>query len=106
MYTAWMMADWCLQDFYSVHGEDALYVADEVHKTRTVVKYLGGKRANMFCVYYCCLFYSMYGTGDSATGLPSCTLSKPIAEAFLREALTVKQLRVEIWTADSSKSAS
>ncbi len=30
-----------LQGFYSVHGEDALFVARQFYKTTAVVKYLG-----------------------------------------------------------------
>ena len=29
------------QDYYSVHGQDAVFVAKEVFKTTSVVKYLG-----------------------------------------------------------------
>lgn len=65
------------QDFYTVHGQDALYVADTVFKTQSVLKYLGKK--------------------SNDGGLPSCTLSIPAAKSFLRDALTAKQLRVEIW---------
>ena len=67
------------QDFYTVHGDDALYVADTVFKTQSVLRYLGGTRAH-----------------DG--GLPSCSLSPTAARAFLRDALTAKQLRVEIWS--------
>lgn len=31
----------CFQGFYSVHGEDALFVARQFYKTTAVVKYLG-----------------------------------------------------------------
>lgn len=64
-------------DFYSVHGPDALYVASHVFRTNSVVKYLGA--------------------GGKTAGLPSVTLNYTLGHAFLREALTVKQLRVEIW---------
>ncbi|WFD47055.1 MSH2 protein [Malassezia furfur] len=66
------------QDFYTVHGQDALFVADTVFKTQSVLKYLGKK-------------------GDNG-GLPSCTLSVSAAKSFLRDALTAKQLRIEIWS--------
>lgn len=66
------------QDFYTVHGQDALFVADTVFKTQSVLKHLGKK-------------------GNDG-GLPSCTLSVPAAKSFLRDALTAKQLRIEIWS--------
>lgn len=31
----------CVQGFYSVHGEDALFIARQFYKTTAVVKYLG-----------------------------------------------------------------
>ncbi|KAI8873772.1 DNA mismatch repair protein MSH2 [Ramicandelaber brevisporus] len=72
-------------EFYSVHGEDALYVAQTVYKTTTVIKHLGGK-------------------GDN--GLPSCTLSRLATEAFLRESLLVNQHRVEIWAPQQGSASS
>ena len=59
-----------------MHGPDALYVVTHVYRTNTVIKYLGPG-----------------GRG----GLPSVTLSSNNAKTFLREALTSKQLKVEIW---------
>ncbi|RKP10741.1 muts-like protein 2-like protein [Thamnocephalis sphaerospora] len=70
-------------EFYSVHGDDALYVAHNVYKTTGVLKYFGG---------------------SVATGIPSCTLSRATVDTFLREALTVRQQRVEIWATESKKS--
>ena len=64
-------------DFYSVHGPDALFVASHVFRTNSVLKYLGA--------------------GGRTAGLPSVTLSYTLGHTFLREALTAKQLRVEIW---------
>ncbi|KZO98513.1 putative DNA mismatch repair protein MSH2 [Calocera viscosa TUFC12733] len=68
-------------DYFSVHGEDAKYVAQHVYHTNTVIKYLGKKNG----------------------GLPSVTLSMTLAKTFLREALTAKQLRVEIWQSEGGK---
>lgn len=73
------------QEFYSAHGEDALLVATTVFKTLSVVKYLGA--------------------GGSKNGLPSVTLSISAAKAFLREALTSKQMRVEIWKGGGKRSS-
>ncbi|OAX37509.1 DNA mismatch repair protein, partial [Rhizopogon vinicolor AM-OR11-026] len=64
-------------DYYSVHGPDAHYIATHVFRTNSVLKYLGA--------------------GGKAGGLPSVTLSHTLAHSFLRDALTSKQLRVEIW---------
>ncbi|TPX41185.1 hypothetical protein SeMB42_g05681 [Synchytrium endobioticum] len=63
-------------DFYSVHAEDALYVAQNIYQTSAVIKYLGG---------------------EGARAVPSCTLSKLNAVAFLRDLLLSKLYRVEIW---------
>ncbi|KAF9355404.1 MutS-like protein [Mortierella sp. NVP85] len=69
-------------DFYSVHGDDAFFIAKNVYKTTSVIKYLGG---------------------DITTGVPSCTLSKATCETFLRDALLNRQMRVEIWGAEPRK---
>ncbi|KAJ2479435.1 MSH2 protein, partial [Coemansia sp. RSA 2320] len=72
-------------DFYSVHGADAEYVANVVYKTTTVIKYIGG---------------------GVSTGLPSCTMSRIVAENFLRDALVSYQLRVEIYAPQDGGSGS
>ncbi|KAI0032586.1 DNA mismatch repair protein [Vararia minispora EC-137] len=66
-------------EFYSAHGPDALYVAQHVYHTNSVLKYLGNK----------------------SSGLPSVTLRPSLATSFLRDALTSKQLRVEVWAPES-----
>ncbi|KAG5637197.1 hypothetical protein H0H81_005410 [Sphagnurus paluster] len=63
--------------YYATYGPDALFVAQHTFHTNSVIKYLGA--------------------GGRAAGLPSVTLKVSIAQMLLREALTVKQLRVEIW---------
>ncbi|KAJ1952692.1 MSH2 protein, partial [Linderina pennispora] len=63
-------------DYYSVHGPDAKYVATVVYKTPSVLKMLG-------------------------SNLPSCTMSRVVAESFMRDALLNYQLRVEIYASDS-----
>jgi len=61
-----------------------------VYYTKTVLKYWRGRASK---------------TGQAE--LPACTLSTAVAINFLREALTTKQLRIEIWApASSSKSNS
>lgn len=67
------------QDYFSAHGADALLVADEVYKTTNVLKYLG--RAS----------------SSTSKGLPSVTISKNLTKNFLRECLTARQMRVEIY---------
>ncbi|KAG6888939.1 hypothetical protein C0995_004794 [Termitomyces sp. Mi166 len=64
-------------EFYSVYGPDALFVAQHTFHTNSVIKYLGA--------------------GGRAAGLPTVSLKVTVAQILLREALTVKQLRVEIW---------
>ncbi|KAJ2162496.1 MSH2 protein [Coemansia sp. RSA 552] len=72
-------------DYYSVHGADAEYVANVVYKTPTVLKHLGG---------------------GGAKPLPSCTMSRIVAENFLRDALLKYQLRVEILTPHENSQSS
>ncbi|GBE87515.1 DNA mismatch repair protein msh-2 [Sparassis crispa] len=69
-------------EYYSVHGPDALYVAAHVFHTNTVIKYLGP---------------------GGKSGLPSVTLNESQAKSFLREALTSKQLKVEIWVPEAGQ---
>lgn len=64
------------REFFSAHGPDAQYIATHVFHTNSVLKQLGSA-----------------GKG----GLPSVTLSVNAAKTFLRDALTAKQLKVEIW---------
>ncbi|WVR08513.1 hypothetical protein IAU60_005568 [Kwoniella sp. DSM 27419] len=70
-------------DYFSAHGSDALLIANEVFKTTNVLRYLGTPRAS--------------SSTSSARGLPSVTISLTLTKAFLREALTSKQMRVEIY---------
>lgn len=72
-------SDFCVQDFYSALGEDAFFIAANVFKTNSVIKYLG--------------------SGDK---LASVAMSITVAKTFLRDALTVKQLRIEIWRPEGS----
>ncbi|KAK6509383.1 MutS-like protein [Arthrobotrys musiformis] len=62
-------------DFYTVHGEDAQFVAQHVYKTNSVLKSLGGGKST----------------------LPSCTLSITVFRNFLREALFQQGKKIEIW---------
>lgn len=75
------------QEYYSSHGADALLIAAQVYRTQTVLKYLGKP------------------TKSDPLGLPSCTLSLATAQSFLRDALTTKQLRIEIYEIDGKGSS-
>lgn len=68
-------------DFYSVHGEDALFVAQTVYKTNSVIRYLG----------------------HGSKQLPSCTLSQAAYRNFLREMLFQQGRRIEIWSSSASR---
>lgn len=64
-------------EYYCVYGPDAQYVAFHVFRTNSVIKYLG--------------------SGGKAAGFPSVILRESQAKTFLRDVLTTKQMRVEIW---------
>ncbi|GAA6018060.1 hypothetical protein JCM10207_006066 [Rhodosporidiobolus poonsookiae] len=70
-------------DFYAAYGPDAYFVARTHYKTETVIKPLGAV------------------SEQHPNGLASVTLSHSVAQTFLREALTTRQLRVEIWEAEN-----
>ncbi|BGP19387.1 MSH2 protein [Rhodosporidiobolus nylandii] len=70
-------------DFYAAYEADALFIARTHYKTETVLKSLGTI------------------SEKHPNGLRSVTLSHAVAQAFLRDALTTKQLRVEIWEAEN-----
>lgn len=72
-------------EFFSAHGPDALLIADQVYKTTNVLKYLGSRSK------------AAAGSSANARGLPSVTISMTLAKAFLRDCLTSKQMRVEIY---------
>ncbi|TIC31850.1 DNA mismatch repair protein [Wallemia mellicola] len=72
-------------DFYSAYGVDAEYVATEVFKTQTVLKQMTSKKLQMT--------------------LPFLSLNRISAQSFLREALTARQLKIEIWESEGGKKA-
>ena len=90
-----------LQDYYTVHGEDALLAAKDLYHTNSVIKYLGSGELHfdpcsptpvLISVY---MYVLVLFTG--ANKLPSVVLSRPNFESFVRDLLLVKQYRVEIY---------
>ncbi|KAJ7637014.1 muts domain V-domain-containing protein [Roridomyces roridus] len=71
------------EDYYQAYGPDALWAATHVFRTQTVVKYLGH--------------------GGRAAGLPCVSLKASVAQGLLRDALTGRQLRVEIWVPEAGQ---
>lgn len=68
-------------DYYTVHGQDAIFVAKTVYKTTSVIRVLGSSR----------------------NALESCTLSMTAFRNFLRQVLFEQGRRVEIWATQSGK---
>lgn len=62
-------------NYYTVHGDEAKFVAETVYQTTTVIK---------------------YWFGDIHTGLATTKLTQKVAKNFLREILMHKKLRIEI----------
>ncbi|KAI8619884.1 muts domain V-domain-containing protein [Chytriomyces sp. MP71] len=71
-------------DYYTAHGKDALFVAETVFKTSSVIKYWGGDA--------------------KSNGVPYVSISKLNSIALMRDLLLVKQKRVEIWENDGKNS--
>lgn len=66
-------------------------VADHVYHTKTVLKYLGTQK---------------HDKNGEPLGLPSTTMSKAVAIPFLRDCVTIRQMRVEVYEIPSSSSSS
>jgi len=68
------------KDFYTVHGQDALFIADDYFRTRAVVRYLGS-------------------AAHADGGLPSVSLRRSLFESTVRDLLLNKRMKVEVWIA-------
>ncbi|KAG0140558.1 hypothetical protein CROQUDRAFT_665038 [Cronartium quercuum f. sp. fusiforme G11] len=68
-------------EFYTCYADDAHYVATHFYRTNTVLRYIGGQ-------------------SGSSNALSACSLNKNAAINFLRECLTLRQLRVQIYRSD------
>ena len=77
-----------------MHGSDALFVANHVYQTKTVLKNLGKKRNHS-------VLKTETGTGERS--YPSCSVKKLAAVALIRDLLLVLQYRVEIWCCENKK---
>ncbi|WVQ70559.1 hypothetical protein IAR50_000078 [Cryptococcus sp. DSM 104548] len=84
-------------DYFSAHGSDAVLIANEVFRTTNVLKYLGSGSKSKPA--------SSSTGGSTARGLASVTISSALTRAFLREALTAKQMRVEIYAPETGAGA-
>ncbi|KAI9886647.1 MAG: Carboxy-terminal domain (CTD) phosphatase [Watsoniomyces obsoletus] len=69
-------------DWYTAHGDDALFVARTVYKTTSVLKQLGR---------------------SDTTGLPSVTMSQTVYRNLLREILFKLGKRIEIWESNGGR---
>ncbi|EIW69972.1 hypothetical protein TREMEDRAFT_30126 [Tremella mesenterica DSM 1558] len=78
-------------DYFSAHGSDALIVAHQVFKTTNVIKYLGSSSLSSS------IPSTSKNTSMTPRGLPSVDISTNLTKAFLRECLTTRQMRVEIY---------
>ena len=83
-----------------MHGEDVFYIAQNVYKTSSVVKYLStvhfisefSKPSVNSCKFLLLI------EGNAKKSLPSCIIS-------LRDALLNKKTKVEIWGGEPRKSS-
>ncbi|MBW0485756.1 hypothetical protein O181_025471 [Austropuccinia psidii MF-1] len=72
-------------EFYTCYGKDAQYVATNFYRTNTVLRYIGPR-------------------SNSEEGLATCSLSRSGAITFLRDCLTTRQMRIEIFRSDQPSS--
>ncbi|GAA6064732.1 hypothetical protein JCM10212_000403 [Sporobolomyces blumeae] len=77
-------------DYYHAFSDSAIYIATHHFKTQTVVKHFGRPSPDL----------------GEPLGLPAVSLSHAVAQAFLRDALTTKQLRIEIYSNEKGSSSS
>ncbi len=66
-------------EYFTLHGQDALFIADEYFKTRDVIKYLG----------------------SAEDKLPGVSISRAKLSAVLRDALLTRKWTVEVYSRES-----
>jgi DNA mismatch repair protein MSH2 len=67
------------ESYFTLHGKDAIYCAEEIYKTSTVLKYFGSSK------------------------LPYCTLSTATAIEAIKDLLINKGSKIQIWELDRSR---
>jgi DNA mismatch repair protein MSH2 len=85
-------------DYYTVHGEDALFAAKEVFKTKGVIKYLGMHESITITSRK---FTRLFLLGS--VKVESVVLSKMNFESTIRDLLLVRQYRIEVYCNKSAR---
>ncbi len=68
------------QDFYTCHGDDALFIAENIYKTTSALKYLGSNNEKY----------------------PSVSMSQSVFENFIKEVVVNGQHKIEIYEKDNN----
>ena len=69
-------------EYFSAYGDHAIYIANNVFKTTSALKYMSSDRGQ--------------------EPIPVCTLGRLQVESFIRDGLVNKQLKIEIWASSGS----
>ena len=73
------------KDMYTCHGDDALFVATNVFKTTSVIKYFSASHTKL------------------EKGLSYVELTRLAAEGLMRDMLLTKQARIEVYASEKGK---